>query len=159
MKALRIPILLTILPLFLLECSTDKDAEIDKECHIDISIYDFTFGINYNDPGKYLIPGEQSNLNDIYKQEIQEAVGDPVDTIDYILELCHWINQHFEFEDAGGAMMGVKTAEELWEIKKFYGCHSLSLIISSTFREFGIPAVMIETAGVQWAYEYKNRTT
>ena len=159
MKALRIPILLTILPLFLLECSTDKDAEIDKECHIDISIYDFTFGINYNDPGKYLIPGEQSNLNDIYKQEIQEAVGDPVDTIDYILELCHWINQHFEFEDAGGAMMGKNTVDELYEIKTFYGCHSLALIISSVLREFGFPAIMIETADVQWGYNYHDGST
>jgi hypothetical protein len=33
-------------------CSTDKEPEIDKECHFDISSIDFTFGIDYNDLDK-----------------------------------------------------------------------------------------------------------
>ena len=56
MKAVRIPILLTILPLLLLGCSADDEPEIDTECRTDISAIDFTFGIDYEDQAKYLIP-------------------------------------------------------------------------------------------------------
>ena len=35
----------------------------------------------------------------------------------------------------------------------------LALIISSVLREFGFPAVMIETADVQWGYNYHAGTT
>ncbi|MEA3478540.1 MAG: hypothetical protein U9R60_10210, partial [Bacteroidota bacterium] len=78
----------------------------------------------------------------------------PEDNIDDVLEVCQWINQHFTFENAGGAMMGVNTVDELYEIKTFYGCHSLALIISSVLREFGFPVIMIETADVRWGYNY-----
>ena len=159
MKAVRIPILLTILQLFLVMCSTDKEPEIDKDCHFDITSIDFTFGIDYNNLDKYLVPGEESDLKDIYLEEIREAIGTPEDKIDDILKVCHWINQHFEFEDAGGAMAGKNTVDELYEIKTFYGCHSQALIISSVLREFGFPAIMIETADVLWGYNYKEGKT
>ncbi len=159
MKAVRILILPTILQLFLVMCSTDKEAETDRECHIDIATIDFTFGIDYNDLEKYLIPGEESDLKDIYLEEIRVAVGTPEDTIDDVLKVCQWINQHFQFENAGGAMAGKNTVDELYEIKTFYGCHSLALIISSVLREFGFPAVMIETADVLWGYNYNEGKT
>lgn len=126
---------------------------------IDISSMDFTFGINYSDPDRYLIPGEESDLSDTYLEEIRNALGNPDHTLEDILQVCHWINRHFDFENAGGAMMGKNTVDELWEIKTFYGCHSLALIISSVLREFGFPAIMIETADVQWGYNYHNGTT
>lgn len=159
LKAIRIPILLTILQLLLVVCSTDDDPEIDKECKIDITIIDFSFGIDYNDLDKYLVPGEESDLNDIYLEEIRDAVGTPEDNIEDVLQVCEWINQQFEFENAGGAMAGKSTIDELYEIKTFYGCHSLALIISSVLREFGFPAIMIETADVQWGYNYHAGTT
>ena len=55
-------------------------------------------------------------------------------------------------------MIGKNTVDELFEIKTFYGCHSLALIISSVLREFGFPAIMIETADVQWGYKYNTGT-
>lgn len=140
-------------------CSTYKEPEIDKECHIDISTIDFSFGIDYSDPDKYLIPGEESDLKNIYLEEIREAIGTPEDTIRDIIKVCHWINQHFKFENAGGDMIGKLTVDELFEIKTFYGCHSQALIISSVLREFGFPAVMIETADVLWAYNYNEGST
>jgi len=155
----RFSLLLTMLIPFLVMCSRDEDPEIDRECHIDISSIDFTFGIDYSDLDKYLIPGEESDLKDIYLEEIRAAIGTPGDTIEDILKVCHWINQQFVFENAGGAMMGKLTVDELYEIKTFYGCHSLALIISSVLREFGFPALMIETADVQWGYNYHEGKT
>ena len=62
MKAVRIPILLTILQLLLVVCSTDDEPEIDKECNIDITTIDFSFGIDYNNLDKYLVPGGGNGL-------------------------------------------------------------------------------------------------
>lgn len=150
---------MTVIQLFLLACSRNDEPEIDRECHIDISILDFSFGIDYSDPVKYLIPGEQSNLNDSYLDEIREAVGIPEDSIAYILALCHWLSQNFTFENAGGGMIGKPTVDELYESKTFYGCHSEALLISSILRELGFPAVMIETFDVGWAYDYHAGNT
>lgn len=124
-------------------------------CIFDIDTVDFTYGIDYDHPEKYLIPGEQSDLSDANLELVRSAIGTPSATIAGILEVCHWVNQNFTFNDAGGAMIGVNTVDELFEDKVFYGCHSLALIISSIIREFGIPAVMIETADVQWGYDFR----
>lgn len=139
-------------------CSTADEPELDKECKIEIDTIDFSFGMKYDQPDLYLIPGEESDLSDAYLEEIRDAVGTPRDTIEDILQVCHWINQHFEVENAGGAMAGKNSVDELFAIKTFYGCHSLALIISSVLREFGFPAIMIETVDVQWGYNYHAGT-
>ena len=154
MKAKNTLILLLVLSSFLLNCSKETKPEIDRECRIDISFMDFTFGIDHDDPAQYLIPGEQSNLSDVYLSEIRDVVGIPEDTIVFVLDLCDWINQNFTFENAGGGMIGIPTVDELYESKVFYGCHSQALLVSSILREFGFPAVLIETFDVGWAYDY-----
>jgi len=148
-----------MLPLLLAACKNEDEPIVDKECKIDIGTIDFSFGIDYEDRDKFLIPGEESDLSDNYLEEVRNAIGTPEDNMDGILRVCHWVNQQFDFEDAGGAMAGKNTVDELWKIKTFYGCHSLSLIISSVLREFGFPAIMIETADVQWGYNYHDGTT
>ena len=154
MKASKLYILLITIPLLLIVCCDKDETDTPEECNIDIDTIDFSFGIDYDNPEKYLVPGEESDLSDIYLEEIRNAVGTPGNSIDDILRVCHWINRNFTLEDGGGAMAGKNTVDELYEIKTFYGCHSLSLLISSVLREFGFPAVMIETAGVQWGYDY-----
>ncbi|MEN8248356.1 MAG: transglutaminase-like domain-containing protein [Bacteroidota bacterium] len=138
-------------------CSKDEIEE-PFECTIDIDTIDFTFDIDYDNPEKYLAPGSQSDLSDEHLMVIVNDIGTPTSDMEGALKVCHWFNQTFTFENAGGAMAGVNTADELFAIRKFYGCHSLALLISSALREFGIPAVMIETAGVQWGYDQHNGT-
>lgn len=137
------------------EGEKEEEFEINTDCNLDIDTLDFSFGIDYEDPDKYLTPGEQSDLNNTYFEEIKTAIGIPTNNFAGISQVCHWVNQNFIFENAGGAMIGINTVDELYVLKKFYGCHSAALIISSILREFGFPAVMIETASVQWAYDYK----
>ncbi|MEN8156365.1 MAG: transglutaminase domain-containing protein [Bacteroidota bacterium] len=151
--------LLVLLPLLLTLSCKDEEPEPDPECEIEIDTIDFSFGIDYSDTARYLVPGEESDLNDLYLEEIRTAIGTPDNNIAAILTVCHWVNQNFTFQNAGGAMMGKNTVDELYEIKTFYGCHSLALIISSILREFGFPAIMIETADVQWGYDFYDGTT
>lgn len=155
-------ILLFVFPLFFISCDlgdNEDDVKLLSECNLDIDTLDFSFGIDYADPDKYLTPGEESNLKDAFLEEIRAVLGTPSQNIEGILSVCHWFNQNFTFSNAGGAMMGVNTVDELYEIKTFYGCHSAALIISSILREFGFPAVMIETASIQWAYDYRAGRT
>ena len=158
MKAIRILIIFILIPPLFVACSKDVCKDLSKECKIDIDTIDFSFGIDYNDTIKYLIPGEQSDLNDIYLEEIQNIIGTPGNNIEDILIVCQWINQNFTFINAGGSMIGKNTVDELFEIKTFYGCHSLALIISSVLRGFGFPAIIIETADVQWGYDHNAGT-
>ena len=162
MRLLISPILLAVFTLLLLACEENEDVNTPitpPPCTFNVDTMDFSFGINYDVPDQYLIPGEESDLKDSYFEEIKNAIGIPNDSIEDILRVCHWVNQNFTFSNAGGAMAGVNTVDELYEIKTFYGCHSLALIISSILREFGFPAVMIETADVQWAYDYNAGKT
>ncbi|MFC2151559.1 PKD domain-containing protein [Bacteroidota bacterium] len=131
-----------------------KALTILDTCILDISEYDSSFGIDYNDPDKYLIPGNMSDLSDLYLNEIKNLIGTPEYSINGIKTVFNWFNSNFTFQNAGGAMIAQKTIDELYENKIFYGCHSASLILSSVLRELGFPAVMIETADIQWAYDY-----
>jgi len=149
-------ILLMLIPVLFGGCSKDPVEKTGKECLISIESIDFTFGIDYLSPDKYLLPGEQSDIDPSYLDEIRNKIGDPVDTMDFVLKVCAWINQRFTFMNAGGGMIGKVSVNELYELNEFYGCHSLALLISSVLRGFGFPAIMIETADVQWAYDYHS---
>ncbi|MFC2090390.1 transglutaminase domain-containing protein [Bacteroidota bacterium] len=129
---------------------------MEAACDFDIDTIDFSFGIDYKNPDIYLLPGEQSDLSNSYFEEIQNTLGPLEDSIEDILKVCHWINQNFTAINAGGSMAGKVSVDELYESRSFYGCHSLALLISSVLRKYGFPAVMIETAGVDWAYDHNE---
>ena len=150
------PIIFILISLLCIKCKKDHAVPDNKECLINVDTIDFTYGIDYSNPGEYLLPGEQSNLKETYIDEILETIGTPVDSIGYILEICHWLNEQFSFENAGGAMIGKVSVNELFESRIFYGCHSQALIISSVIRKLGFPTIMVETADVQWAYAYHS---
>ena len=88
-----------------------KKKDTEEVCEINIDTIDFSFGIDYKNTHKYLIPGEESDLSEVYLVEIRNAVGIPGNSIDSILLVCHWINRNFSYENAGGSMTGVNTAD------------------------------------------------
>ena len=135
-----------------------KSVFVDNPCNLNMENFDYSFGIEYDNHEKYLVPGEQSDLNDTYLEEIRSVIGTPEQNIAGIKTVCHWFNQNFTFTNAGGSIIGKKTVDELYESKTFYGCHSAALVISSVLREFGFPAVMIETASIVWANKCNNGT-
>lgn len=155
-------ILVCLFTLFHISCEKSSDKETiseAKECHIDIDTLDFSFGVNYENVDAYLVPAEQSDLADSNLMEVTNALGVVSLNISGVIQVCHWVNQNFVFENAGGSMIGVPTVDELFQQKKYYGCHSAALLISSILRKFGFPAVMVEAAMVDWAYAYHNGTT
>jgi len=157
MRLFRDLFLLITISFFIFSCSKTENGDNDPSiCPFDVDTMDFSFGIDYNHPENYLIPGEQSDLSAENFEIVQSAIGTPSNNVYGVKVVCDWINRNFTFDNAGGGMAGLNTVNELFEIKKFYGCHSLALIISSVLRGFGIPAVMIETVDVKWGYDYRN---
>lgn len=155
-----INLFLAVFIILLCSCSDKKDIEEERQiplpCQLNMEVFDYSFGIDYDNPDKYLIPGEQSDLVSTYFAEIKSALGVPEKSISGIKTVCNWVNQNFNFSNAGGNMIGKKTIDELYETKIFYGCHSEALLISGILREFGFPTVMVETASVVWANEYNS---
>ncbi|MBT5427292.1 MAG: hypothetical protein HOK84_13915 [Bacteroidetes bacterium] len=148
MKKLAVFFMLLAFSIFLSGC-----REKTSHCPLDINEIDFTFGIDYDHPETYLIPGEQSDLSDENFELVRKSIDHLDDEFEEILRVCHWINRNFTFQDAGGSMAGVQDVNMHFVDRVFYGCHSLSLIISSVLRKYGFPTVMIETADIQWAYD------
>lgn len=111
MKVLRMLILFALIPLQIKECSKDSEKNFSKKCNINIDSIDFSFDIVYTDPGKYLIPGEQSDLDESYLEEIRNFIGDPQDTIEDVKWAYNYhsgAKQHF----AGHVMSEIFVGNE-----------------------------------------------
>ena len=123
-----------------------------------IGIYDINT-IDYSNPEKFLNPGKQSDLKDKYLDEIKSVVGDMnKKDMTGIAKIFAWYQRYFTTETAGGAMIAQYTINDLYENRKIYGCHSASLILASVLREFGYPAILIDTSSIDWAYKYNSGT-
>lgn len=135
-----------------------KFIMISNNCEEFFNDFDLSYGIDYSSPNKYLIAGDQSNLDEKHVSWVKGFVGEPDQTITYIKYVCDFINQQFAIENAGGAMIGLVTANDLFTDRKVYGCHSQALAISSVLRKLGFPCVLVEGASVKWAREYLQHT-
>jgi hypothetical protein len=126
-----------------------------------VTNFGFVFGIDYANPNLYLCPGEQSDLKDEYVNQVSSETGVPINnpTMANLTKIFQWYIDHFTSYAGGGALIGKVTANQIFETRLISGCHDASLIISSLLREFGFPAVMIDTASIQWAFDYHNGLT
>jgi len=149
---------IAIAVVLLLACKREQEGDIIPDCDLDMEQYDFAFGIDYDQPEKYLIPGDMSEIDDTSWADIREEIKIDSLNLDGILTVCHWMNRNFRFENAGGANIGSYQVNDLIESRTFYGCHSAALLISSVLRKLGYPVVMIETASILWAYEFVAET-
>ena len=147
-------ILLFCISLLLLSCAKEDEPPVDYSiCNLDMENFDFTYGIDYSEPQKYLLPAEQSEINESLFQEIRDSIGTVPLNLTGVLKVCQWINRNFN--KVNGNDIGNKTIMQLYAVRTIYDSHSAALLISGTLRKFGFPTVMIETASVQWAYDYR----
>lgn len=135
-------------------CVKDDEPQLDYSiCNLDMDSFDLTYGIDYSSPEKYLLPGGQSEIDEALFREIRDSIGAVPQSLTGVLKICHWINRNFN--KINGNDIGNKTIQQLYALGTIYDSHSAALVISGTLRKFGFPTVMIETASVQWAYNYR----
>lgn len=143
-----------------------QPACVEKEEHVPIpdscvafrANFDTTFDIKYIQPDLYKTSGEQSTLDTNYERLIHEEIGSVPATAAGLKKVTGWVNQKFTVVNNGGASIGKVTANDLYLKKEVYGCHSQALIISSILRTYDFPCVMMETASIQWAEDYRADT-
>ena len=144
-----------LLLILIFGCVKDDVPEVDiTKCNLDMETFDFTYGVDYSSPQKYLLPGEQSEIEESLFQEIRDSIGTVPQNLTGVLKVCHWINR--TFKKVNGNDIGNKSIMQLYAVRTIYGSHSAALIISATLRKFGFPTVMIETASIQWAYDFRD---
>ena len=113
-----------------------------------------TYDIDYSNPELYLKSGNQSTLNEKYSSEINTQLSIENLDMEALAEIFMWKNGYFDFYASGGEV-GRSTINQLMEEKNLGGgCHDHALVFASICRHFGFPAIMVDTAGIQWAYDY-----
>ena len=138
--------------------SCSEEQEEQSPCDIYLLNFDPVFGVQYDKPERYRVQGLQSDLDSAYFIEVYNALGELNPTVSDVVRIAHWVGSNFSFVNRGGQEIGKKTVNELFEVKEFYGCHSQALLVSSIARAYGMAALLVETASVRWAREYRIST-
>lgn len=112
------------------------------------------FGIDYSQPGQYVAPGRQTLLTQADLAELAPALLPRVTSqptgLEQLAGVFEWLRGDFESWNAGGSTIGAATARELLESKRLGGCHDFALVFAAVTRGLGYPAVMVDTAGLDW---------
>ena len=112
--------------------------------------------IDYSRPELYLVSGNQSDLSEQYLNEINQEVRIGSNDISDIETIFNWKEGYFSNYSAGGALIGKVTADQLMDIRALSGCHDHGLVLVSVLRKYGFPAIMVDTAAIQWALDYRE---
>jgi hypothetical protein len=112
--------------------------------------------IDYSHPELYLTAGNQSDLNKRYFDEINRQIKIKSNDIEGIRTIFNWKQGYFKAYAAGGALIGQITIDQIMEKRSLGGCHDHGLALVSILRSYGFPAVMVDAAGIQWAFDYRE---
>lgn len=75
-----------------------------------------------------------------------------------IAKIFNWKGSQFDKYAAGGKYVGKMSVNGLLKQKALSGCHDHGLILVSVLRAYGFPAIMVDSAGIQWAQAYNQGT-
>lgn len=112
--------------------------------------------IDYSDPSKFLVSGPQSTFDAATAQSLRNQFGGPGTQLQKLGAIYRWMSATFHTVPGGGAEIGKTTAMSLITSKTFTGCHDWALMMTATARLVGIPAIMADSAGIQWAEDYQS---
>lgn len=115
--------------------------------------------IDYDSPEKYLVPGEQSRISSDQTINSLRAKLGASKGLDGLKSLFLWMRQTFSTYSEGGKSIGKVTIDQLLGTKNVSGCHDWGLVFSGVARYLGYPAIMVDTAGIAWAEQFKAGKT
>jgi hypothetical protein len=122
-------------------------------------VYANKWNIDYDSPEKYLEPGEQSKISsqetiDMIRARLGKSSG-----LEGLRDLYLWKKQEFDAFQGGGKLIGKTTINLLLDKRKLSGCSDDALVFSAVARYLGHPTIMVDTAGLEWAENFKLRLT
>ena len=134
-----------------LSCSSPSDSSEEPG--------DGTYDIDYEHPELYLVAGSQSEVSAAHLAEVAEEL--PMDSVDLpaLGRLYRWKASQFESVNAGGTYVGRRTAGEILKARTLTGCHDHGLLLAALLRKYGVPAIMVDATGINWALRYPDEIT
>lgn len=138
--------------LIFIECKNKSNPTKPKE-----EIIEDTYGIDYDNPQKYIISGTQSTITDEEFANITQQLQ--IEDIDFstLRKIYDWKNTFFENVSAGGTYVGKNTINDLLENKELTGCHDHGLVLVSLLRKYDVPAIFVDATGIDWALQYPEK--
>jgi len=118
-----------------------------------------SYGIDYDNPDKYLQPGEKTTIKKEYLDTIRQEMSVSGKTMDDLRVIFLWKQLKFRKMYAQGKLIGKSSVNSILKEGMLTGHHDDALLMVAVFREFGFPAVMVDAVGVQWAFDYKEGKT
>ncbi len=115
--------------------------------------------IDYSAPSKFLLSGPQSTFDSATAQSLRNQFGGPGSQLQKLGAIYRWMSSTFQTVTGGGAEIGKTTAMSLLGSKTFTGCHDWALMMTAAARLMGIPAIMADSAGIQWAEDFRSGKT
>lgn len=112
--------------------------------------------IDYSDPSKFVMSGPQSTFDAATAQSLRNQFGGPETQLQKLGAIYRWMSSTFQTVPGGGAEIGKTTVTSLLASKTFTGCHDWALMMTATARLMGIPAIMADSAGIQWAEDFRS---
>ncbi|MFW6056082.1 MAG: transglutaminase domain-containing protein [Chloroflexota bacterium] len=115
--------------------------------------------LDHRDPSVFLTPGPQSRLSASNADRIKDEIDEHRNSLETVTAVFEWKHSHFHTDNVGGAYVGTLTVDDIMERGSLSGCHDHGIVLASVLREYGLPAVMVDAAGMQWASDYNAGTT
>jgi transglutaminase-like putative cysteine protease len=110
------------------------------------------FGIDYSHPDMYLTQGEQTRISN---PAALDSLRGRSKGLAHLSEIYRWLRK-FDTYSAGGATIGEATVDELLASRRLGGCHDFALVYAAVARDLGYPAVMVDTASVEWIARFQK---
>lgn len=117
------------------------------------------YDIDYDNPDKYLQPGKKTNIKKEYIDAIHQEMSVTGKTIDDLRVIFLWKELKFRKVYTAGKYVGKSSVNFIFKNGVLTGHHDDGLLLVSVFREYGFPSILVESAGIQWAYDYEAGKT
>jgi hypothetical protein len=114
--------------------------------------YSTAFGIDYSHPELYLAQGEQTRISN---PAALDSLRGRQKGVAQLGAIYTWLRK-FETYSARGATIGKATVDEVLASHRLSGCHDFALIFAAVARELGYPAVMVDTASIDWIGRFQR---
>ncbi|HNW45720.1 MAG TPA: transglutaminase-like domain-containing protein [Elusimicrobiales bacterium] len=111
---------------------------------------------DYKKPALYLKAGPQSGITmSAAELRAEIGVGTAAAYGELVGKVSSWMSG-FNSTAEGGRLIGKTTADGLLKARALSGCHDTALLFSSVMRKLGHPALMADTAGLEWARTHEE---
>ncbi|MCX7711104.1 MAG: hypothetical protein N2484_14800 [Clostridia bacterium] len=114
--------------------------------------------VDYQNPTKYLISGKLTEISEENFNAIDRLLNIKSKEFSDIQKVFSWKHKNFKNVSAGGKFVGKLNVNEIIEKMELTGCHDHAIVVGSILRKYAFPVVMVDATGIQWSYDYPEKT-